>query len=134
MAAGGRSGARRAAANVALHRNVELTLERAQYLLKMVAGRQANVDSATAQERSLAAQIAAAQAQLQTAQINLGYTEIRAPIGGKISATEVTEGNVVSLTVAENTGTITLRGVIPNPVRSAKRTVPAEGITEIHIS
>jgi membrane fusion protein (multidrug efflux system) len=72
MAAGGRSGARPAAANVALHRNVELTLERAQYLLKKVAGQQANVGSATAQERSLAAQIAAAQAQLQTAQINLG--------------------------------------------------------------
>ena len=46
----------------------------------------------------MAAQIAGAQAQLQTAQINLGYTEIRAPIDGKISATEVTEGNVVSPT------------------------------------
>src|SRR5215467_1668008 len=82
----------------AQHRNAELTLERAQYLLKTVAGQQSNVDSALAQERSLAAQIAAAQAQLQTAQINLGYTEIRAPIDGKISATEVTEGNVVSPT------------------------------------
>jgi membrane fusion protein (multidrug efflux system) len=82
----------------AQHRNAELTLERAQYLLKTVAGQQSNVDSALAQERSLAAQIAAAQAQLQTAQINLGYTAIRAPIDGKISATEVTEGNVVSPT------------------------------------
>jgi membrane fusion protein (multidrug efflux system) len=82
----------------AQHRNAELTLERAQYLLKTVAGQQSNVDSALAQERSLAAQIAAAQAQLQIAGINLGYTEIRAPIDGKISATEVTEGNVVSPT------------------------------------
>ena len=82
----------------AQHRNAELTLERAQYLLKTVAGQQSNVDSALAQERSLAAQIAAAQAQLQIAEINLGYTEIRAPIDGKISATEVTEGNVVSPT------------------------------------
>ena len=40
----------------------------------------------------------AAQAQLRTAQINLGYTEIRAPIDGKISSTAVTEGNVVSPT------------------------------------
>jgi membrane fusion protein (multidrug efflux system) len=46
----------------------------------------------------LAAQIAGAQAQLETAQINLGYTEIRAPIDGKITSTSVTEGNVVSLT------------------------------------
>ena len=82
----------------AQHRNAELTLERAQYLLKTVAGQQSNVDAALAQERSLAAQIAGAQAQLQTAEINLGYTEIRAPIDGKISATEVTEGNVVSPT------------------------------------
>jgi membrane fusion protein (multidrug efflux system) len=82
----------------AQHRNAELTLERAQYLLKTPAGQQANVDSALASERSLAAQIAGAQAQLQTAQINLDYTEIRAPIDGRISATEVTEGNVVSPT------------------------------------
>src|SRR6516165_7761666 len=82
----------------AQHRNAELTLERAQYLLKTVAGQQSNVDSALASERSLAAQIEGAKAQLQTAQINLGYTEIRAPIDGRISATAVTEGNVVSPT------------------------------------
>lgn len=90
------------AANVAQleaqHKNAQLTLERAQYLLKTVAGQQANVDSALAAERALAAQIAAAQAQLKTAQINLDYTEIRAPIDGRISATAVTEGNVVSPT------------------------------------
>ena len=82
----------------AQHRNAELTLERAQYLLKTVAGQQSNVDSALASERSLAAQIEAAKAQLEIAEINLGYTEIRAPIDGKISATDVTEGNVVSPT------------------------------------
>ncbi len=86
----------------AQHRNAQLTLERAQYLLKTVAGQQSTVDSALASERSLAAQIEAAKAQLQIAEINLGYTEIRAPIDGKISATDVTEGNVVSPT----TGTL----------------------------
>ena len=75
-----------------------LTLQRAQYLLKTVAGEQATVDTALANERALAAQIAAAQAQLEQAQINLGYTEIRAPIDGEISSTNVTEGNVVSPT------------------------------------
>src|SRR5438270_4427474 len=82
----------------AQHRNAQLTLERAQYLLKTVAGQHSNVDSALAQERSLAAQIEGAKAQLETAEINLGYTEIRAPIDGRISATDVTEGNVVSPT------------------------------------
>jgi membrane fusion protein, multidrug efflux system len=86
----------------AQHTYAEKQLERAQYLLKTPAGQQQNVDQTVSNERSLAAQVAAAQAQLETAQINLGYTEIRAPIDGKISATAVTEGNVVSPT----TGTL----------------------------
>jgi len=71
-------------------------LARSTYLLKTPAGLQQSVDQTVANERSLAAQVDAAKAQLETAEINLGYTEIRAPIDGKISATEVTEGNVVS--------------------------------------
>jgi membrane fusion protein (multidrug efflux system) len=82
----------------AQHRNAEIALERAQQLLKTSAGPQATVDSTLAAERALAAQIAGAQAQLNTAEINFGYTEIHAPIDGKISATSVTEGNVVSPT------------------------------------
>ncbi len=82
----------------AQHRNAQLTLQRAQTLLSTPAGQQSNVDAALASERALAAQIAGAQAQLETAQINLGYTEIRAPIDGKITSTSVTEGNVVSPT------------------------------------
>ena len=46
----------------------------------------------------MAAQIAGAQAQLRQSEINLGYTEIRAPIDGTITSTAVTEGNVVSPT------------------------------------
>jgi membrane fusion protein, multidrug efflux system len=86
----------------AQHRNAELTLERAQRLLNTPAGQQSTVDAALAAERALAAQVAGAQAQLEQAQINLGYTEIRAPIDGKITSTAVTEGNVVSPT----TGTL----------------------------
>ena len=86
----------------AQHRNAQLTLDRQEALLKTPAGQQSNVDAALANERSLAAQIAGAQAQLKTAEINLAYTEIRAPVDGKISATAVTEGNVVSL----STGTL----------------------------
>jgi membrane fusion protein (multidrug efflux system) len=148
--------------------------------LKTPAGEQQTLDLDVANERSLAAQVASARAQLETAEINLGYTEIRAPIDGKISATAATEGNVVgpgsgtlatlvsqdpmyvnfpvatrtairlrdkyvprggfaavvirlrlpsgkiyrqaghldyvSPTIDQNTDTITLRGVIPNPV------------------
>jgi membrane fusion protein (multidrug efflux system) len=82
----------------AQHRNAQVTLQRAQTLLSTPAGQQSNVDSALANERALAAQIAGAQAQLEIAAINLGYTAIYAPIDGEISATQVTEGNVVSPT------------------------------------
>jgi len=82
----------------AQHTYAAKQLARDQYLLKTPAGQQQIVDQDLSNERSLAAQVAAAQAQLEIAEINLGYTEIRAPIDGKISATEVTEGNVVSPT------------------------------------
>jgi membrane fusion protein (multidrug efflux system) len=86
----------------AQHRNAEISLTRAEELLQRSAGPQSTVDTALATERALAAQIDGAKAQLKTAEINLGYTEIRAPIGGKISSSSVTEGNVVSPT----TGTL----------------------------
>jgi membrane fusion protein, multidrug efflux system len=74
----------------AQHRNAQISLARAKDLLEKSAGPQSNYDSALAAERALAAQIDGAEAQLKTAEINLGYTEIRAPIDGKISSTGVT--------------------------------------------
>ena len=82
----------------AQHTFAEQQLARSQYLIKTPAGQQQTVDQNVSNERSLAAQVASAKAQLDIAEINLGYTEIRAPIDGRISATEVTEGNVVSPT------------------------------------
>lgn len=43
-----------------------------------------------------AAQVQAAKAALQAARLDLGYTEIRAPISGKIGRIEVTPGNLVA--------------------------------------
>ena len=82
----------------AQHTYAAQQLARSQYLMKTPAGQQQTVDQDLSNERSLAAQVASAKAQLEIAEINLGYTEIRAPIDGKISATDVTEGNVVSPT------------------------------------
>lgn len=78
--------------------NANITLSRAQTLLKTPAGQQASVDTALASQRSVAAQLLAAQAQLRLARISLDYTEIRAPIDGKIGRTAVTIGNVVGPT------------------------------------
>ena len=86
-----------AQANAVLQ-NSSLNLGRAEALLNTPAGQRSRVDDALSQQRSQAAQLASAQAQLRLAQVNLDYTEIRAPIDGKISRTAVTEGNVVGPT------------------------------------
>lgn len=77
-------------------KNAELSLHRAQTLLRTPAGQQSTVDAAVAKKASLEAQLQAAQAQLKLSRINLSYTEIHAPIGGKIGRSSVTAGNVVS--------------------------------------
>ena len=79
-------------------RNSNLTLGRAQELLRSAAGTQATVDSAQATQLAQSAQLLAAQAQLRQSQINFAYTEIRAPIDGKIGRTATTQGNVVTPT------------------------------------
>ncbi len=58
---------------------------------------------AVANQKSLEAQVQAAQAQVSLSQINLDYTDIRSPIDGRIGRTAVTEGNVVNA----SSGTLT---------------------------
>jgi len=53
------------------------------------------LDEAVANEGSTKGTILTNEANLQTAQINLGYTDIVAPITGKIGRTNLTKGNVV---------------------------------------
>lgn len=102
--------------------NATLTFKRQEQLLKTPAGQQAAYDQAKATMLSDAAQVLSAKAQLEQSRINLGYTEIRSPIDGKIGRTAVTIGNVVSPT----TGTLTtitsedpMYVVFPVPVRTA---------------
>jgi membrane fusion protein, multidrug efflux system len=76
--------------------NATLAYQRADQLLKTPAGQQSLVDAARATMLSDAASVLAAQAQEKVSEINLGYTEIRAPIDGKIGRTSVTIGNVVT--------------------------------------
>lgn len=75
--------------------NAKLTTDRARTLLGGPAGQQSTYDAAIADQRSLEAQVQAAQARVQASQINLDYTMISAPIDGRIGRTAVTEGNVV---------------------------------------
>jgi membrane fusion protein (multidrug efflux system) len=83
--------------------NDKVELWRKQQLVEKSAGTQQAVDTAEATQRSRTAQLQAAQAQLEIAQINLGYTEIRSPIDGRIGRSSVTVGNVLG----PNSGVLT---------------------------
>jgi membrane fusion protein (multidrug efflux system) len=76
--------------------NATLAYRRAASLIKTPAGQQSLVDSTRATMLSDAGALQAAEAQMRASQINLGYTQIRAPIAGKIGLSAVSIGNVVS--------------------------------------
>jgi membrane fusion protein (multidrug efflux system) len=75
--------------------NATVQRQRAEELLKTSAGSVAIRDQRVAEEKGAQGDATTAEANLKTAQINLGYTEIKAPIAGRIGRTKVTKGNVV---------------------------------------
>jgi membrane fusion protein (multidrug efflux system) len=81
----------------------ELQLRRAQELLDKNSGTVVARDQAVAADEQAKGQLTGDQANLATARINLGYTDIVAPIAGKIGKTNITKGNVVD----PNSGVLT---------------------------
>jgi membrane fusion protein, multidrug efflux system len=82
----------------------ELQLQRAEDLLAKNAGTVVARDQALAADQQAKGAVMTDEASLQTAQINLGYTEIASPIAGKIGRTNITKGNVVG----PNSGPLTV--------------------------
>jgi multidrug efflux system membrane fusion protein len=70
--------------------------ERAQRLIGDSAIAKRDYDEKQNAAREATANVKAAQAALETAQINLGYTKIVAPVAGRVSRAEITLGNVVN--------------------------------------
>ena len=75
--------------------NAKLQLERAKELVHNQNISQATLDQRAADEAAAQANVMEAEALLNQAQINLGYTEIRSPIAGRIGLGSFTEGNLV---------------------------------------
>jgi membrane fusion protein, multidrug efflux system len=73
----------------------EAQLARAEDLLAKNAGTVVARDQAVAADEQAKGQILSDEASLQTAKINLGYTDIIAPVSGRIGRTNITKGNVV---------------------------------------
>ena len=72
-----------------------LQRKRAEELFAKAAGTAVARDQAVAEENQAKGAVMAAEADLRTAKINLGYTDIVSPIAGKIGRTNLTKGNVV---------------------------------------
>lgn len=71
-------------------------MARAKALLEERAVAKRDFDERDNAAREAAANLRAAQAALQTAQLNLGYTQVRAPVAGRVGKIEVTSGNLVA--------------------------------------
>jgi membrane fusion protein (multidrug efflux system) len=84
--------------------NASTQRRRAEELLKTNATSTATRDDRVAAERNAQGALAMAEANVKTAQINLDYTTIIAPIAGRIGRAKVSRGNVVS----PETGPLTL--------------------------
>ncbi|QQX88367.1 efflux RND transporter periplasmic adaptor subunit [Cupriavidus necator] len=90
-----RADAALAAAQVrAAHAQSEQT--RAQRLLDDNAISKREFDERINAARETGANVRAAQAQLETARLNLAYTRITAPVAGRVSRAEITVGNLVA--------------------------------------
>jgi membrane fusion protein, multidrug efflux system len=73
----------------------EIQLQRAEELLVKQAGTAVTRDQAAASDKQAGGGVLSAEANLATANINLGYASIVSPINGRIGLTNVTAGNVV---------------------------------------
>ena len=71
-------------------------LDRSTRLLQESAIAQREHDERQNAHREADANLRAAQAALQTARLNLSYTQVRAPVAGRVGRIEVTVGNLVS--------------------------------------
>jgi len=75
--------------------NAHVAAERARSLAPQKYISRSDLDNAEATERSDAAAVQQAQANVQSARINLGYATVRAPISGRAGQEQVTEGALV---------------------------------------
>ena len=78
--------------------NTALQLERGKELIANRTIPQSTLDQRAADDAAAKADVMQAQALLEQAEINLGYTEIRSPIDGKIGLANFTVGNLVAPT------------------------------------
>ncbi len=76
--------------------NAKSELDRAQRLWDESAIARRELDERVNARREAEANVRAAEAALQSARLSLGYTQVRAPVSGRVGKLEVTIGNLVA--------------------------------------
>jgi len=76
-------------------RLADLEVERASQLVAREVGTQKRLDETTAKQGDVRGELARQKASLEKAQLQLSYTEIRAPLAGRIGRAAVSVGNFV---------------------------------------
>jgi len=79
----------------ATYQNAHIAAERARSVGAKGLISKADVDNADAAERTASAGVKQAQANVESARINLGYADVTAPISGRAGKQQVTEGALV---------------------------------------
>ncbi|WP_204951133.1 efflux RND transporter periplasmic adaptor subunit [Methylopila capsulata] len=91
--------------------SAQAKVDRYQGLAKGSAVSKQDLDDAEAALAQAIADVASAKAEVDTARINLDYTTIRAPIGGRVDASSLTPGALV--TASQDTALTTVRTLDP---------------------
>ncbi|MEO5688841.1 MAG: efflux RND transporter periplasmic adaptor subunit [Burkholderiaceae bacterium] len=76
--------------------NARSNYERSKQLLQDHAISQREYDDSLNAQSEADANLRSAQAQLQTARLSLGYTQVKAPVSGRVGKLEITTGNLVA--------------------------------------
>lgn len=97
--------------DIASEKTARIKADRYRDLLKNRGVSQQDYDDAEATWKEAVADIALAKAAVKTAQINLDYTKIRAPISGRIGKSSITDGALV--TAAQTTVLATVQQMDP---------------------
>lgn len=90
-----------------------LDLQRAEPLVSSQTVTQREYDTRRSTQRDASGQVASAEAALKQAQLNLEWTEVRAPIGGRISDKRVDVGNLITGGQASSTLLTTIVSIDP---------------------
>jgi membrane fusion protein, multidrug efflux system len=111
---------------IARYERTQKDFARAQQLIKSRAMSQEDLDTRAADQREAQEAVQAARAAVEAAQLNVDFTQVKAPISGRISREFVTVGNLINggsadstlltriVSLDPNTGTMLGRAIFPN--------------------